>query len=157
MWAGTHWKGEREDYPQAVFVTNLEYLLILLEEGQMKKEEIPGLTVLLAPFPLPMPPMLSPRVKMEMPLKLLALVTGGRRLRVEPSESVLLHGRGSRDFISLSVLLWRLPEARLSPSRLPLYQGWQGLKSSWTRKGTACLNIQDVNVLVLEQQTNEHR
>lgn len=65
-------------------------------------------------------PMLSPRVRMEMPLKLLALVTGGRRLRMEPSESVLLHGRGSSDFISLSVLLWRLPEARFKLSRLPL-------------------------------------
>lgn len=64
--------------------------------------------------------MLSPRVRMEMPLKLLALVTGGRRLRMEPSESVLLHGRGSSDFISLSVLLWRLPEARFKLSRLPL-------------------------------------
>lgn len=78
--------------------------------------------VLPPPLPLPMPPMLSPRVRMEMPLKLLALVTGGRRLRVEQSESVLLHGRGSKDFMSLSVLLWRLPEARLSPSRFPLRQ-----------------------------------
>ena len=50
-------------------------------------------------------PTLSPRVRLEMPLKLLALVTGGRRLRMEPSESVLLHGRGSNDLISLSVLL----------------------------------------------------
>lgn len=49
--------------------------------------------------------MLSPRVRMEMPLKLLALVTGGRRLRMELSESVLLQGRGSSDFSSLSVLL----------------------------------------------------
>lgn len=64
--------------------------------------------------------MLSPRVRMEIPLKLLALVTGGRTLRTEPSESVLLHGRGSRDLSSLSVLLWRLLEARLSPSRFPL-------------------------------------
>lgn len=61
-----------------------------------------------------------------MPLKLLALVTGGRRLRMEPSESVLLHGRGSSDFISLSVLLWRLPEARFILSRLPL-RGWEEL------------------------------
>lgn len=53
----------------------------------------------------PLLPRLSPRVRMEMPLKLLALVTGGRRVRFELSESVLLHGRGSRLFISLSVLL----------------------------------------------------
>lgn len=79
----------------------------------------PAREVLLAVLPLLLP-MLSPRVRMEMPLKLLALVTGGLRLRMEPSESVLLQGRGSRDLISLSVLLWRLPEARPSPSRLPL-------------------------------------
>lgn len=41
-------------------------------------------------------------------------------LRTEPSESVLLQGRGSRDLSSLSVLLWRLLEVRLSPSRFPL-------------------------------------
>lgn len=40
-----------------------------------------------------------------MPEKLLALVTGGRRVRLELSESVLLQGRGSRHFMSLSVLL----------------------------------------------------
>lgn len=64
--------------------------------------------------------MLSPLVRMEIPLKLLALVTGGRMLRTEPSESVLLQGRGSRDLSSLSVLLWRLLEVRLNPSRFPL-------------------------------------
>lgn len=80
---------------------------------------VPARDVLPAVLPLLLP-MLSPRVRMEMPLKLLALVTGGRRLRMEPSESVLLHGRGSSDFISLSVLLWRLPEARFKLSRLPL-------------------------------------
>lgn len=41
-------------------------------------------------------------------------------LRTEPSESVLLQGRGSRDLSSLSVLLWRLLEVRLGPSRFPL-------------------------------------
>lgn len=65
-------------------------------------------------------PMLSPLVRMEMPEKLLALVTGGRRVRLELSESVLLQGRGSRHFMSLSVLLWRLLDARLELSRLPL-------------------------------------
>lgn len=79
-------------------------------------------------------PMLSPRVRMEMPLKLLALVTGGRRLRMEPSESVLLHGRGSSDFISLSVLLWRLPEARFKLSRLPLQRPAE-LGDTSNRKG----------------------
>lgn len=80
---------------------------------------IPGLEILPALPPLLLP-MLSPRVRMEIPLKLLALVTGGRMLRTEPSESVLLQGRGSRDLSSLSVLLWRLLEVRLSPSRFPL-------------------------------------
>jgi len=80
---------------------------------------VPARDVLLAVLPLLLPT-LSPRVRMEMPLKLLALVTGGRRLRLEPSESVLLHGRGSSAFISLSVLLWRLPEARFKLSGLPL-------------------------------------
>lgn len=65
-----------------------------------------------------------------MPLKLLALVTGGRRLRMEPSESVLLHGRGSSDFISLSVLLWRLPEARFKLSRLPLQGREESVRTS---------------------------
>lgn len=69
-------------------------------------------------------PMLSPLVRMEMPEKLLALVTGGRRVRLELSESVLLQGRGSRHFMSLSVLLWRLLDARLELSRLPL-RGWE--------------------------------
>lgn len=78
---------------------------------------VPGLGVLPA---LPLPLLLSPRVRMETPLKLLALVTGGRMLRTEPSESVLLQGRGSRDLSSLSVLLCRLLEVRLSPSRFPL-------------------------------------
>lgn len=64
--------------------------------------------------------MLSPRVRMEIPLKLLALVTGGFKLRFELSESVLLHGRGSEDFSSFSVLLWRLLEALLRHSRFPL-------------------------------------
>lgn len=50
-------------------------------------------------------PRLSPRVRMEMPLKLLAFVTGGLSVRLELSESVLLQGRGSRLFTSLSVLL----------------------------------------------------
>lgn len=67
--------------------------------------------------------MLSPLVRMEMPEKLLALVTGGRRVRLELSESVLLQGRGSRHFMSLSVLLWRLLDARLELSRLPLRGG----------------------------------
>jgi hypothetical protein len=48
---------------------------------------------------------LSPRMSTEMPLKLLALVMAGLRLRLELSESVLLQGRGSRHFMSLSVLL----------------------------------------------------
>lgn len=77
---------------------------------------VPGLEILPALPPL----LLSPRVRMEIPLKLLALVTGGRILRTEPSESVLLQGRGSRDLSSLSVLLCRLLEVRLSPSRFPL-------------------------------------
>lgn len=55
-----------------------------------------------------------------MPEKLLAFVTGGRRVRLELSESVLLQGRGSRHFMSLSVLLWRLLDARLELSRFPL-------------------------------------
>jgi hypothetical protein len=80
---------------------------------------VPGLESLPALPPLLLP-MLSPRVRMEIPLKLLALVTGGRMLRTEPSESVLLQGRGSRDLSSLSVLLCRLLEVRLSPSRFPL-------------------------------------
>lgn len=62
-------------------------------------------------------PVLSPLVRTEIPLKLLALVTAGFKLRRELSESVLLHGRGSEYFSSLSVLLWRLlvdlPEASL--------------------------------------------
>lgn len=90
-----------------------------LAGGVRGNSSIPARDVLLAALPLLLP-MLSPRVRMEMPLKLLALVTGGRRLRMEPSESVLLHGRGSSDLISLSVLLWRLPEARFKPSRLLL-------------------------------------
>lgn len=90
-----------------------------MAEGVQGNSTVPARDVLLAVLPLLLP-MLSPRVRMEMPLKLLALVTGGRRLRTEPSESVLLHGRGSSDFISLSVLLWRLPEARFKLSRLPL-------------------------------------
>lgn len=61
------------------------------------------------PLQLPCEPLLLPRlsplVRMEMPEKLLALVTGGRRVRLELSESVLLQGRGSRHFMSLSVLL----------------------------------------------------
>lgn len=81
---------------------------------------LPGLEILPALPPLLLP-MLSPRVRIEIPLKLLALVTGGRMLRTEPSESVLLQGRGSRDLSSLSVLLWRLLEVRLSPSRFPLH------------------------------------
>lgn len=93
---------------------------------------VPARDVLLAVLPLLLP-MLSPRVRMEMPLKLLALVTGGRRLRMEPSESVLLHGRGSSDFISLSVLLWRLPEARLKLSRLPLQRGKELDRTSQSR------------------------
>lgn len=60
---------------------------------------------------------------MEMPEKLDAFVTGGRRVLLELSESVLLQGLGSRHFISLSVLLWRLLEARLELSRLPLERG----------------------------------
>ena len=73
------------------------------------------------PLQLPCEPLLLPRlsplVRMDMPEKLLALVTGGRRVRLELSESVLLQGRGSRHFMSLSVLLWRLLEARLELSR----------------------------------------
>lgn len=65
-------------------------------------------------------PRLSPRVRMEIPEKLLALVTGGRSVRLELSESVLLQGRGSKHFMSLSVLLWRLLDARLELSRFPL-------------------------------------
>lgn len=67
-------------------------------------------------------PMLSPLVRIEMPLKLLALVTGGRILRHEPSESVLLQGLGSRDFSSLSVLLCRLLEPLFRKSLLPLQE-----------------------------------
>lgn len=51
---------------------------------------------------------LSPRMSSEMPLKLLALVMAGFRLRFELSESVLLHGRGSEERASVSELLWRL-------------------------------------------------
>lgn len=65
-------------------------------------------------------PRLSPLVRMEIPLKLLALVTGGLSVRLELSESVLLHGRGSKLFMSESVLLCRLLDARLELSRLPL-------------------------------------
>lgn len=76
------------------------------------------------PLQLPWEPLLLPRlsplVRMEMPEKLLALVTGGRSVRLELSESVLLQGRGSRHFMSLSVLLWRLLDARLELSRFPL-------------------------------------
>lgn len=75
-------------------------------------------------------PMLSPLVRMEMPEKLLALVTGGRRVRLELSESVLLQGRGSRHFMSLSVLLWRLLDARLELSRFPL-----GEETEWGGEG----------------------
>lgn len=61
------------------------------------------------PLQLPCEPLLLPRlsplVRMEIPEKLLALVTGGRRVRLELSESVLLQGLGSRHFMSLSVLL----------------------------------------------------
>lgn len=41
----------------------------------------------------------------EMPLKLLALVMAGFRLRFELSESVLLQGRGSEERASVSELL----------------------------------------------------
>lgn len=79
------------------------------------------------PLQLPCDPLLLPRlsplVRMEIPEKLLALVTGGRRVRLELSESVLLQGRGSRHFMSLSVLLWRLLDARLELSRFPLRDG----------------------------------
>lgn len=78
--------------------------------------------------------MLSPRVRMEMPEKLLALVTGGRRVRLELSESVLLQGRGSRHFMSLSVLLWRLLDARLELSRLPLRRKGRGGVASGGRE-----------------------
>jgi len=50
-------------------------------------------------------PELSPLVRTEIPLKLLAFVTAGFRLRMELSESVLLQGRGSQYFSSFSVLL----------------------------------------------------
>lgn len=50
-------------------------------------------------------PELSPLVRTEIPLKLLALVTAGFRFRRELSESVLLQGRGSEYFNSFSVLL----------------------------------------------------
>lgn len=69
---------------------------------------------------------------MDIPEKLLALVTGGRRVRFELSESVLLQGRGSRHFISLSVLLWRLLDARLELSRFPL-RGYRGERERETK------------------------
>lgn len=50
-------------------------------------------------------PELSPLVRTDIPLKLLAFVTAGFRLRMELSESVLLQGRGSQYFSSFSVLL----------------------------------------------------
>ena len=58
---------------------------------------------------------LSPRIRTEMPLKLLALVMAGRRFRLELSESVLLQGRGSEYLGSVSALLWRLLPERASP------------------------------------------
>ena len=70
---------------------------------------------------------LSPRMSTEMPLKLLALVMAGLRLRLELSESVLLHGRGSPYFGSFSELLWRLlaerPSFNLEEHRLPVNHG----------------------------------
>lgn len=65
-------------------------------------------------------PELSPRLSTEMPLKLLALVTAGRRLRRELSESVLLQGRGSQHRSSVSVLLWWLLAERPDASLLIL-------------------------------------
>lgn len=65
-------------------------------------------------------PELSPRLSTEMPLKLLALVTAGRRLRRELSESVLLQGRGSQHRSSVSVLLWWLLAERPDASLLVL-------------------------------------
>lgn len=59
-------------------------------------------------------PELSPLMRTEMPLKLLALVMAGLRLRLELSESVLLHGRGSEYLGSFSELLWRLLAGRPS-------------------------------------------
>lgn len=59
-------------------------------------------------------PELSPLMRTEMPLKLLALVMAGLRLRFELSESVLLHGRGSEFLGSFSELLWRLLAERPS-------------------------------------------
>lgn len=57
---------------------------------------------------------LSPRMSTGMPLKLLVLFMAGRRLRLELSESVLLHGRGSEYLGSFSELLCRLFPDRLS-------------------------------------------
>lgn len=57
---------------------------------------------------------LSPLMRTEMPLKLLALVMAGLKFRLELSESVLLHGRGSEYFGSFSELLWRLLAERPS-------------------------------------------
>lgn len=99
----------------------------------MPGAQVPAREVLLAVLPLLLP-MLSPRVRMEMPLKLLALVTGGRRLRAEPSESVLLQGRGSSAFASPSLLLCLLLQARLRLSRGPLRGTGvraQGCGSAW--------------------------
>lgn len=61
-------------------------------------------------------PMLLPRVRMVIPLKLLALVTGCCILQKEPSGSLLLQGHGSRDFSLMSVLLYQLLEVQLSGS-----------------------------------------
>lgn len=100
---------------------NTSDVLQKIRNDGRREAMVPGLEILPALPPLLLP-MLSPRVRIEIPLKLLALVTGGRMLRTEPSESVLLQGRGSRDLSSLSVLLWRLLEVRLSPSRFPLWR-----------------------------------
>lgn len=68
----------------------------LPEDSEPVFESLPMLLLL---------PELSPLVRTEIPLKLLALVTAGLKFRRELSESVLLQGRGSEYFKSFSVLL----------------------------------------------------
>lgn len=79
----------------------------LLEDSEPVLERRPVLLLLAE---------LSPLMRTEMLLKLLALVMVGLRLRLELSESVLLHGRASQFLGSFSELLCLLLADRPSPS-----------------------------------------
>lgn len=116
------------------FMTNTKRIKCFSFSLNFPPQFLPEREPLQLPCELLLLPRLSPLVRMEMPEKLLALVTGGRRVRLELSESVLLQGRGSRHFMSLSVLLWRLLDARLELSRFPLREDRTERKKSRTKR-----------------------